>query len=347
MFNAMEPGHRLLWGLVLAAGDGRRLERHVQELKGENLPKQYVNFVGRRSMLEHTFRRVEKLISTERVLTVTGEHHLCYREVQRQLHDRPQGTVIVQPENKETGAGILLPLMFLHKRCPEAIVAVFPSDHFILEEDRFMNYVHLAGQAIHHDPSRIVLLAVEAQEPEIEYGYIVPRERISGFYGFGTRRVAGFVEKPSARMALELMLAGALWNTMTMVFKLKTLLRLVSRFYPKMYLNFCRILQAIGTAEEQSTINKIYGLLEPVNFSKGLLEKIAARESDAILVLPVRRVYWSDWGSSERILRVMRTLSQAGSDRGPFHRRVEGGGEKARGKRTSHPFGRSTVAGEA
>ena len=36
----------LLHGLVLAGGDGRRLEPYIQELKGKKLPKQFVNFVG-------------------------------------------------------------------------------------------------------------------------------------------------------------------------------------------------------------------------------------------------------------------------------------------------------------
>ncbi len=344
MLNVMESDQRLLWGLVLAAGDGRRMQQHVEKLKGKTLPKQYVNFVGQRSMLEHTFQRVEKLIHAERILTVVSEEHLSHAEVQKQLHERPQKSVIVQPQNRDTGPGILLPLIFLRKRCPEAIVAVFPSDHFILEEFRFMNYVHLASQAVLHDPSRIVLLAVEAQEPETEYGYIVPRE---GLRGFGTRQVAGFVEKPSMPMALELMLAGGLWNTMTMVFKVKTLLRLVSKYYPKIWLSFCRILQTIGTAQQQSTINETYRSLEPVNFSKGLLETIAHRESDAVSVLPVRRVYWSDWGSPERILRVLRTLRHPGSGGSPFHRRVEARNVKERNKRASHPPVRSLVPGGA
>ena len=41
-----------LWGLVLAAGDGKRVEDFLQHALGNKIPKQYVNFVGRRSMLE-------------------------------------------------------------------------------------------------------------------------------------------------------------------------------------------------------------------------------------------------------------------------------------------------------
>jgi mannose-1-phosphate guanylyltransferase len=305
MLDTTKLDHALLWGLLLAAGDGKRLQEYVRQLKGEDLPKQYVNFVGQRSMLEHTFHRAEKLIPREQILTVVSRDHLASSEVRRQLSDRPSETIVVQPENKETGPGILLPLMFLYKRCPDAIVAVFPSDHFILEEERFMNYVRLAAQAVHYDPSRIVLLAVEAHEPETEYGYIVPCEKLRQLCRFGTQKVSGFFEKPDEDLAFKLVLAGALWNTMTMVFELKTLLDLVRRVYPGIYFNFCRILEAIGTIEEQPTINEVYELLESINFSKGLLEKIAHHHPETISVLPVREVYWSDWGSPVRISRTL------------------------------------------
>jgi len=346
MADAMLSDQRLLWGLVLAAGDGRRMERHILDLKGKNLPKQYVNFIGRRSMLEHTFQRVEKLIPADQILSVISEPHLKHAEVSRQINDRPKATIILQPKNKDTGPGILLPLMFLHKRCPEAIVAVFPSDHFILEEERFMNYVRLASQAVEHNPSRVVLLAVEACEPETEYGYIIPRNGVTALFEFGTRHVAGFVEKPCPHLARELVLAGGLWNTMTMVFKLETLLELVRMFYPEIYRSFSYIHKAIGTSKERSTISKIYDLLEPINFSKGLLEKVASRKPDMILVLPIRKVYWSDWGSPIRIRRVLDALYQPGVERKLPCRQVIGIHDQSPSN-ISALFANSTVGGQA
>jgi mannose-1-phosphate guanylyltransferase len=300
---------RLLHGLVLAGGDGRRLEPYIEELKGEKLPKQFVNFVGRHSMVEQTFHRVERLIPADQIHTVVSRQHLLHAEVRRQLASRPRETVVVQPSNKETGPGILLPLAHIYKRCPEAIVALFPSDHFILEEERFMNHVALAIQAVKQDPCRIVLLAIAPHEPEPEYGYIVPREEFGRVCRFGTRPVSAFIEKPRLELALELVMAGALWNTMTMVFKLHTLWQLVQRVHPALYSNFCRILEAIGTVEEQRTVNDVYKGLEPVNFSKEITEKIAARHPKSISVLPVREVFWSDLGSRERVLRVLRRLT--------------------------------------
>jgi len=48
MIDPMASSKADLWGLVLAGGEGKRLEDYVQQLRGEYLPKQYVNFIGTR-----------------------------------------------------------------------------------------------------------------------------------------------------------------------------------------------------------------------------------------------------------------------------------------------------------
>jgi mannose-1-phosphate guanylyltransferase len=111
------------------------------------------------------------------------------------------------------------------------------------------------------------------------------------------------------------MMGGGLWNTMTMVFKLDTLLELVRRVHPALHLNFCRILEAIGTVEEQRTVEDVYEVLEPVNFSKEIMMRIANRHPRSLSVLPVRKVFWSDWGSRERVLQVFGRLDQGKGER--------------------------------
>ena len=61
--------------------------------------------------------------------------------------------------------------------------------------------------------------------------------------------------------------------------------------------------------EEQRTVNDVYERLEPVNFSKEITEQIAERHPKSISVLPVRDVFWSDLGSRERVLRVIRRFT--------------------------------------
>src|SRR5262245_11863230 len=306
-----------LWGLVLAAGDGKRLKSFIRKVRGEDLPKQYVNFVGRRSMIEHTFDRAERLVSPDQILTVISKQHLLYGAVRQQLACRRPQNVIVQPENKETAPGILLPLMHIYKRSPEAIVAVFPSDHFILEEDRFMDHVELAFQAVAHDPSRLILLAMEAQHPDLEYGYILPRAEEGSVSVWGIHDTAGFVEKPTLATARSLIRSGALWNTMIMVFKARVLLEALQELCPTMYTRFAGIRDAIGSDYETMITDETYRNLQPVNFSTAFLEKIAVTNPRMLSVLPVLQVTWSDWGSPERLIRDCDSLCRS---RGRIHR---------------------------
>jgi mannose-1-phosphate guanylyltransferase len=61
------------WALVLAGGDGTRLQ---QVTAGAPIPKQYCRLVGERSLLELTLRRVATAIPPERTLVIVNENHL-------------------------------------------------------------------------------------------------------------------------------------------------------------------------------------------------------------------------------------------------------------------------------
>ncbi len=298
-------------GIVLAGGSGRRLESFIARLRGEALPKQYVNFIGRRSMLEHTFARAERLIPPDRLFTVASREHLFYPEAERQLASRPRGTVILQPENKETAPGLLLPLMHLHARYPDSIVAVFPADHFIVEEALFMAHVDLACRVVERDPSRVVMLGVAPDDPEPEYGYILPANEWRTGMPTGLRRVARFVEKPAPPAARAIVRRGGLWNTMVMAFRTTTLLDMARRIAPALHRSFQRIGQAIGTPREGLVVDETYRQIGPMNFSRGLLEALSHQQPSRLSVLAVRGVFWSDWGSEERILRVLRQTGHA------------------------------------
>ncbi len=293
-------------GIILAAGEGKRLHPLIHRLRGEIIPKQYVNFIGTRSMLEHTFDRAEKLIPPDRLFTVVSQKHIGHAEVWRQLSNRPRGTVILQPENKETGPGLLLPLMHLYKRYPDSIVVIFPSDHFIVEEDLFMGHVDAACRVVEREPSRLVLLGMEPNEPEPEYGYILPGGEVDHEAPSVLRNVLGFIEKPGPHAAREIVQEGGLWNTMVMAFKAETLVKLVQRIAPALYRSFRRIWNAIGSPAELGVVEKTYQDTEPINFSRGFLEALPLRYPSYLWVLPLQGVFWSDWGSEQRIVSILR-----------------------------------------
>ena len=298
------------WGIILSGGNGTRLRDLVFHRRADYLPKQYLNFIGKRSMLEHTSHRAEKLIPAQKLLIVIAKEHLQFDEVRRQIASRPRECIIIQPQNKDTGAGILLPLMHLHKRDPTAIVTVFPSDHFILEEDLFMRHVERAFRIVESDGARIVLLGTEPNEPDPEYGYILYGGRIDNPDLDGGRTVEMFVEKPSADAAKTIMRKGALWNTLVLVVTCKTLLQAIKRATPELYRSFEPIQDAIGTPDEQRAIERVYQKLPSLNFSKGVLETLSYENRQNLRVLAVCGVTWKDWGTSDRLSK---TLCQLGA----------------------------------
>lgn len=301
-----------LTGIVLAAGEGKRLRPLIQRWRGDDLPKQYVRFTRNRSMLEQTFQRAERLISAERIFTVVDRRHLAYPEAWRQLLSRPRGTVVLQPENRETGPGLLLPLMHLYKRYSEATVVIFPSDHFIREEGLFIDHVDLAVRLISEDPSRLILLGMQPTGPDPEYGYILPGKPLSHLVPSGVRQVIRFIEKPTPSASSELVRQGGLWNTMIMVVKVKKLLELARQAVPELTSAFERILPGIGTAGEANEIDALYRRIGPVNFSKDLLEALPLKNRSSLAVLPIRGVYWSDWGSIHRVVNDLREMGCLG-----------------------------------
>src|SRR3954470_12327358 len=77
--SASEPTENespvLDWTLALAGGDGVRLSEYVRHRFGRRIPKQYCCLLGKRSMLEHTLERLNKLSPPSRTLTVIGSDH--------------------------------------------------------------------------------------------------------------------------------------------------------------------------------------------------------------------------------------------------------------------------------
>lgn len=306
--TSTSPEARPRAAVVLAGGDGRRLEPFVRRLRGDALPKQYVSLYGTQSLLEHTFARVECLVPPDRIMTVVTRDHLRYADACRQLANRPTHTVIVQPRNRDTAPGLLLPLAYLQRRSADALVAVFPSDHYVSNDWALMQHVETAFRTVEARPELIVMVGVRPDAPETDYGYVVPGSAMGSDGLPGVRGVRRFIEKPTVRQADELILHGALWNTSILVFRLHMFLDLMWCVAPTLSLRFMEIVDAIDTPRARDVIDSVYQAVAPVNLSRGILELVSDRWPSRLAVLPVDDAFWSDWGVEHRILRDLHAM---------------------------------------
>jgi mannose-1-phosphate guanylyltransferase len=283
---------RQLWGIVLAAGEGTRVREFLTQLCGGRGIKQFCAVTGRRSMLQHTLDRAERLIPRERMLVVVSTEHRP--EVEAQLKDWPAENIIFQPANRDTAPGILLPLAHVSHRDPHANVAIFPSDHFIQHEARFLRAVSRAAAEVERFPHDFVLLGMAPDVAEEGYGWIEPGSTDDGR---ATRRVQRFWEKPDPATTHALLSRGALWNTFVCVAWAPTIWDMVRQVASDVDTAFADIRHAVGTRAETEVIACVYASLRCLNFSSGVCEPLVS----CLRVLPLSDVGWSDWGSVKRI----------------------------------------------
>ncbi len=283
------------WGIILAGGDGNRLQQFVNRMYGYNRPKQFCTIIGSRSLIRHTRDRALMLIPKHRLITVTNLNQIIYAA--EEIGDQPYDTFVIQPSNKDTAAGILLPLLKIQEKNPNAIVTIFPSDHFIYDETRFMEYVTEANNFVINNKEFIVLLGVKPDKAEAGYGWIeIGSSLLIGktkyFY-----KIDRFWEKPSIEKTYELYFKKCLWNTFVLVGHCDTIIEQVENCLPSLVKAVEPIKKAFGTKEEQRAINSIFQSIPAINFSSAVLQNIPNK----LVVMQIDDVYWSDWGEEKRI----------------------------------------------
>lgn len=211
-----------LYPVILCGGAGTRLWPASHPAR----PKQFVAFVGERSLFQETALRVAGAPGVEKLLVVAGQAHAAM--IAAQLEAIELGAaVLLEPEARDSAPAIAAACAWIAGRDPKGVAIIVASDHHIPDADAFRDAALTAARAA--QAGRITTMGVKPRAPSTAYGYIAPGQPVAG----EVRDVLRFVEKPSAETAQDYVAAGYLWNSGNFVAAAETLLNELDEFAPE------------------------------------------------------------------------------------------------------------------
>ena len=149
-----------LHAVILAGGSGTRF----WPVSRQSRPKQFLDLVGKESLLRQTIRRVAPKVSAQNIWIVASRAHR--KEINRQAAGLGlrASQILWEPKGKNTAPAIAWAASRIHAVNPQAIVTVLPSDHLIRNVPRFLSALEEAVKLAQAD--HLVAFGIAPTRPE-------------------------------------------------------------------------------------------------------------------------------------------------------------------------------------
>ena len=278
-----------LYGLILAGGVGSRFWPFSRALE----PKQFINIIGKESLLQNTVRRLQGLIHPKQIFFITNQVYFFELKKQIEKFHIPDENIILEPEGKNTAPAIGLCARLIEQKNKDAVLAVFPADHYIKDIKKFQGCVNRALKPAESD--FLVTIGIKPNKPATGYGYIkisnqkpVTRNQMKYY------KVERFLEKPSINKAKEYVRSrDYFWNSGMFIWKVSVFSNEMAQYMPELY-------SQLRSIQAKDDIEKVWGKIKSMSVDYGIMEhskKIALVPSD---------FYWSDLGSWDALEELLR-----------------------------------------
>ena len=285
------------WAIVLAGGEGSRLRDLTTDASGVAVPKQYCSLTGGQSLLIDTVHRAASVVEPNHICVIVAAQHRRWWEPM--CSGMPKSNIIVQPRNRGTGNGVLLPLLHILARDQGAHIVLLPSDHYVRDEPALASSLRQAVRALEDHPDEVLVLGMHPDDADPDLGYIIPGHSI----GPNISRVERFVEKPSEAAARQLLNRGALWNAFIVATRARALLGLFMTRQPdvvaKMHFAVAEDLRSSANA---LATTGVYRDLPNIDFSLQILQGAETK----LRLIKANRCGWSDLGTPKRLGETLR-----------------------------------------
>ncbi len=252
-------------------------------------PKQFHDMLGAGStLIQKTFDRLSQIIPAENILILTNEKYNDL--VLEQLPMVKQEQVLLEPAMRNTAPCILYASLKIKKQNPDALMVVAPSDHWIEDENAFVENLQQCFDFCAQQDA-LMTLGIQPTFPNTGYGYIEFDKSDKN----PIKRVSQFREKPDYATAKEFIDSGNfLWNGGIFIWSVKAITTAFDNFQPEMNALFMKGYESYNTHREKHFINAHYAQAANVSIDYAILEK-----ASNVYVLPAT-FDWNDlgtWGS--------------------------------------------------
>ncbi len=272
---------------ILAGGKGTRLFPFSRE----DYPKQFIKFGNDKSFFQKTFIRALSLTDVDNIFVITNKDykfHILHQLKEIGESINPEN-IILEPVGKNTAPAILYGIKHLEgikDFTLKKIITVFPSDHLIKNEEKFVNYLK-EGEKI-AQKGFIVTFGITPDKPETGYGYIEVDTNKPYEEGYTVRK---FHEKPDLDTAtVYVSKDNFFWNMGVFMFSVETFFRELKKYRKDVYDFF-------SNRNLEQIIND-FGSLPDISIDYAVMEK-----TDKAVCVPAD-IKWSDVGSWDSVYEI-------------------------------------------
>ena len=306
--------------VILAGGSGTRFWPYSRSSR----PKQLLNIVGEKSMLQMTVDRLKKIKKITHIYIITRKD--LYDQIIEEVDGVDPKNVIVEPSGKNTAPAIGMMAALFQLNHKDEIMGVFPADHLIVGHKKFEKAINTADYIARKD-SNLVTIGIKPTFASTAYGYIQYDEN-SEIDHFDSYHVKAFAEKPHGKLAKRFLSSGDfLWNAGMFFWRVDTFMGSLNEYLPELHDSLTKIAPKLSSGE---SFDGLWDLIEPESIDYGLLEKA----SNIYVVSGEFR--WNDIGSWNALYDILNPSKDGNI--------VKGNGEVIKGKNNLiHSNGRLTA----
>jgi mannose-1-phosphate guanylyltransferase len=275
--------------VILAGGSGTRFWPRSRRARA----KQVLALDGERSMIQQTVERLKPLSGPNHIWVVTNE--FLAQEISDQLRGVPANQILQEPAARNTAPACGLAALLIERENPDAVLGIFPSDHVIGDEPRFLKALQ-KGIEVAAAGENMIVLGIEPTRAETGYGYIETGDFASDDSALHVRR---FTEKPNLNRAQEFLAAGNYyWNSGIFLWSARTLANAVREHLPETAPLLESIAAAYGTPNFDQVFRELYPKCENISVDYAVLEPRSAKGEHLsnLYCLPAE-FSWNDLGS--------------------------------------------------